>query len=342
MKRMCEILKGLSRHIAVSGREVVPEPIRQRLTALGCHVVRTADGSVIAVKKCGAENAKKILLDAHMDEVGLIVTEIGENGMLSFGNHAGVDEKILPGARVTVLGKEPIPGIVAAKPPHLLTKEEREKPAKMKDMRIDIGLSPEKARETVRVGDFIALYGPPRELLGDRITGKSLDDRACVTVLISLLELLSDRPLAVDLYVVFSAGEEFGGYGAVTAALDVRPDAAIALDVSHAETPDSEKIVTGKLGKGVMIGFSPVLDADFTDRILACAIRNKIPYQSEAMGGKTYTNADNIVAAAGGIPTALLSVPLRYMHTPQEVVSLADMVTARSLLLAVLEEEGER
>ncbi len=340
MKRMSEILKALSRHIAVSGREIVLDPIRQRLTALGCRVVRTADGSVIAVRKCGKENAKKILLDAHMDEVGLIVTGIDDNGLLRFGDHAGVDEKILPAARVTVLGKEPLLGIVAAKPPHLLTKEEREKPAKMKDMRIDIGLSADKAREMVKVGDLIALYGPARELLGDRMTGKSLDDRACVTILISLLELLENRPLAVDLYVVMSAGEEFGGYGAVTAALDVKPDAAIALDVSHAETPDSEKLVTGRLGKGVMIGFSPVLDADFTERILEIAVSNKIPYQLEAMGGKTYTNADNIVP--GGVPTALLSVPLRYMHTPQEVISLTDMVTARSLLLAVLEEEGER
>ena len=341
MQRMSEWLTLFSQKIAVSGSEQAASSLTESLAPLCSRVWQTAGGSIIAVKKCGRPNARKILLDAHLDEVGLMVTEIDDNGFVHFVNHAGVDAKILPGTRVRVLGKQPLTGVIAAKPPHLLKEDQRKKPSEMKDMLIDIGLDKARAKQLVRTGDFIAFESACRPLLSNCISGKSLDNRAGMAVLVSLLELLQNRPLYADIYVVFSSGEEFGGYGAVRSAREIEPDKAIVLDVSHADTPTASEDDCGKLGKGVMIGISPVLDGVWSRHILNLARQNKIPHQIEAMSGTTSTNADNIVPVCGGIPTALLSIPLRYMHTPQEVVSLADMVTVRSLLLAVLDEEGK-
>ena len=340
MQTMLEILKELSGLTAVSGSEREAASIVERLRPLCDSVRQTAGGSIIAVKRCGRPTAKKIMLDAHLDEVGLIVTEVDDHGFIHFANHAGVDEKILLNARVCVLGKKPLRGVIATKPPHLLTKEEREKPAKMKDMLIDVGLDADKARAFVRVGDFIAYESTFMQLLSNCVSGKSLDNRASIAVLISLLEMLRGRQIYSDLYIVFSSGEEFGGFGAAATAKEIEPDLAIVLDVTHAETPTAPDAECGKLGKGVMIGVSPALDAALTDRMLSIAEQSRIPHQIEAMSGRTSTNADTILPLCGGIPTSLLSIPLRYMHTPQELVSLADMVTVRSLLLAVLDEEG--
>ena len=338
---MREILRGLCSVNAVSGDERYARGLVEQLRQVADGVRQLSGGSIVAYKKCGVAGAKKILLDAHLDQIGLMVKSIDDRGFIHFFNHAGVDHKILPCAEVRVMGKEELKGVIGAKPPHLLTDEEREKTVKIEDMSIDVGLPADVVKEKVRVGDKIALECNAVELLNDCISGRSLDDRAGCAILISLLELLRGKQLPVDLYVVLSSGEEFGGYGAVAAAREVCPDAAIALDVSHAEMPAARSEDCGKLGKGVMIGISPVLDGKMSKEMIALAEEYRIPYQREAMGGATYTNADGIVPLCGGIPTALLSIPQRYMHTPQEVISMEDMVSVRSLLLAYLGKGAE-
>lgn len=333
-------LSLLSQTIAVSGDEQGAAPLMEKIKPLCDRVWQNADGSVVLFKKSARPGAPKIMMDAHLDEVGLMVNKIDADGFIHFINHAGVDAKILPGTRVRVLGKQPLVGVVAAKPPHLLSKEEREKPIKMKDMVIDVGLTEDQAKNMIRVGDAIAYDSAYMPLLSNCVTGKSLDNRASMAVLLSLLETQQNRSFFADLYITFSSGEEFGGYGATALAREIAPDMAIVLDVSHADMPGADVASCGKLSKGVMIGVSPVLDKGLSDRFLQLAHQNKIPYQTEAMSSRTSTNADSIMPLCGGIPTALLSIPLRYMHTPQEIVSLNDMLTVRSLLSVFLGEEG--
>lgn len=339
MLRMKEILLNLCSINAVAGDERYARSLMEQLRLFADGVYQLSCGSIVACKKCGIAGAKKIMLDAHLDQIGLMVKSIDERGFIHFFDHAGVDHKILPCADVRVMGKEQLKGVIGAKPPHLLTEAEREKPVKIEDMTIDVGLSADVVKEKVSVGDKIALECRAVELLNNCLSGRSLDDRAGCAVLISLLEHLQGRKLGADIYIVLSSGEEFGGYGAVAAAREICPDEAIVLDVSHADMPAARSEDCGKLGKGVMIGFSPVLDRALCDKLLSLAEQYKIPYQREAMGGATYTNSDGIVSLCGGIPTALLSIPQRYMHTPQEVISMEDMVSVRSLLLAYLGKE---
>lgn len=338
---MKDILINLCTISAVSGDERFARPLVESLRAVADGVKQLSGGSIVAYKKCGKPEAKRILLDAHLDQIGLMVKRIDDRGFIHFFNHAGVDNKILLGAEVKISAKKEIAGVISAKPPHLLTKEERKKPAEIKDMCIDTGLPAEKVREAVRIGDKIALNCNTAPLLGHCVTGRSLDNRAGCAVLVSVLEKLKDKPLDVDVYVVLSAGEEFGGYGAVAAASEICPDAAIVLDVSHADMPAARAEDCGKLGKGVMIGISPMLDRAMSEKFIRIAEARGIAYQREAMGGATYTNADGLVPLCGGIPVALLSIPQRYMHTPQEIVSLEDMVSVRDLTLAYLEKEGK-
>lgn len=339
MQQMKTILKNLCSISAVTGDERFAGGLVEQMRPLCDEVKQLPGGSIVAYKRCGKPNAKRIMLDAHLDQIGLIVTKIDDNGFVHFCNHAGVDPKVLPAASVIILGKEAIKGVVSAKPPHLLSAEEREKPVQIENMTIDVGLPAEKVRSLIRVGDKIALDCTVGEMLNQCVTGRSLDDRAGCAILISLLDLIKSEELNMDVFVVLSSGEEFGGYGAVASALEVQPDEAIVLDVSHADMPASRSEDCGTLGKGVMIGISPVLDRGMTDQLLALAKEREIPYQREAMGGNTYTNADGIVSLCGGIPTALLSIPLRYMHTPQEVICLDDLVSVRALLLAYLGKE---
>lgn len=334
-------LSLLSQTIAVSGDEQGAASLMEKIKPLCDRVWRNADGSVVLFKKSARPGAPKIMMDAHLDEVGLMVNKIDADGFVHFINHAGVDAKILPGTRVHVLGKQPLVGVVAAKPPHLLSKEEREKPIKMKEMVIDVGLTEDQAKNIVRVGDAIAYDSVYMPLLSNCVTGKSLDNRAGMAVLLSLLEVQQNRSFFADLYITFSSGEEFGGYGATALTREIAPDMAIVLDVSHADMPGADVASCGKLGKGVMIGISPVLDKGLSDRFLQLARQNKISYQTEAMSSRTSTNADSIVPLCGGIPTALLSIPLRYMHTTVETLKLDVIRDAGRLMAMMIVEMAE-
>lgn len=336
MQRLNAILTELSKISAVSGDEYMARPFVAELRKFADAVTQLSGGGIVALKKSGKPNAKKILLDAHLDQIGLIVTEIDKNGFIHFCNHAGVDNKILPAAEVTVYGQQPFLGVIGTKPPHLLTAEERKKPLGTAEMTIDVGLTAEQIGSRIRVGDKIALNGNLTKMLNHCMTGRSLDDRAGCAILVSILEMFRDRLPENDLYFSFSSGEEFGGYGATAAVLEICPDEVIVLDVSHADMPAARKEDCGKLGGGAMIGVSPILDRGLTDNLLTLAKERQIPYQVEAMGSSTGTNADNIVPLCGGIPTALVSIPLRYMHTANEIISLEDLVSVRAILLAYL------
>lgn len=340
MEKLKNYLFELCSESAPSGREELLSSLERLVRPYADKCYRDAAGNLIAVKHSKFPGAQKLMLDAHADEIGLVVTGIDDNGFIHFANHTGIDPRILPASTVTVLSKTSLTGIVATLPPHLLKDADTKKMIKTDEMVIDIGFGADKARELVRVGDLITLRSGCADLKNNLVMGKSFDNRASVSVLVNLLSRLSTVRSRFDVYAVFSAGEEFGGYGAGTAAFDIAPDRAIVLDTTFAVSPFTSKAKGKELGGGPAIGISPVLDSHMSQTLIGIARSRSIGYQTEVISGRTGTNADSIVVTRTGVPTALLSIPLRYMHSAGEIVSLNDLNAASHILVNYLEHRG--
>lgn len=295
-------------------------------------------GSVICTVREPVEGGMHIMLDAHIDEIGLIVSYIEEKGFLRVSACGGVDRRLLQASPVTAHTKNgPVKGVVCSVPPHLGKDKESPKNKRIDEIYIDIGASSKaEAEELVRLGDRVTLDSAPRELLNGLVSGKAIDDRAGCAAILKALEYLDGKGFNCGLTAVFSSMEEIGGQGAKTAAYEVSPTHAVAVDVSFAHTPDSKKELCGELGKGPMIGFAPVLSPEMSRRLRELAEENAIPYQTEVMGGKTGTNADHIATARAGVRTALVSIPQKYMHTPVETVAVSDVENTGRLIAAFI------
>ena len=340
MKNLQNYLFELCGEHLPSGFEWGSHAVKNLMAPLVDECYTDASGSIIGVRKAVLPNAKKIMLDAHLDEIGLIVTKIDDNGFVHFTNLAGFSPVSLPATMVTVKGTRPLPGIVATLPPHLLTAEEQKQTIPMKKLVIDIGYSAEKARLLVKVGDPIILRQSCADLMNNRVCGKALDNRAGVAVLLDVLYNLRKMPLPVDLYTVFSAGEEFSGFGARHAANALAPDEAVVVDVTHGASPNTPKEKAFALGSGAVIGLAPILNGDVTNRLLSLCEQYQIVHAREAMSGRTGTNSDCIAASQRGVPTGLVSIPLRYMHSGCEVVDLADMKECSRLITQYINQGG--
>ena len=280
-----------------------------------------------------------VLLDAHLDQIGLIVTGIDENGFLLVDRCGGADARVLPGGLVTVYGREALCGVVCCTPPHLSEGGE-DKVEPVDKLAVDAGLSGKRAEELVRPGDRILFRTEPRRLAGTRIAAAGLDDRASVAALIRCARLLSGEKLRCRVTILLSAQEEVGGQGAKTGAFSAQATQAVAVDVGFALQPGVPKEKCGALGGGPMIGIAPVLDGGITERLIRIAQEKGMPWKRDVMGGSTGTNSDEIATTGGGVPTGLISIPLRYMHTPAEVVDLMDIENTAQLLAAYLREAG--
>lgn len=319
-----ELISTLSAAGAPSGFE---SPVRalaaELLAPFTDEICSDAMGNLIAVKRCNSPGATKILLEAHMDEIGLIVTGY-EKGFLRFGSLGGVDARMLPAREVRVLTKEPMYGVIDTMPPHILSAADIEKPFERDKLFIDVGLSEETVKEKIPLGTPVVFAGGA-ELLGEsRLCSKALDDRACMAIIIKAMEFLSSRELECDLYVLFSTQEEVGLRGARTGAFAIEPDHAIVIDVTHAYTPDAKKHETLEMGKGVAIGVGPNMNRQITDCLIELAKDREIPYQIEVLPGRSGTNAWEIQVSREGVSTALLSLPIKYMHSPVELLELDD------------------
>lgn len=288
-------------------------------------------GNVIGYKSCGKKGAKRLLIDAHIDEVGLIVTGI-EEGFLKFSTIGRVDPLMLPARQAKVLTDPPIYGVISSMPVHVLTPAEMNKAAKPEDMYIDIGFSQEEAVRIVPLGTPIVLDARVESLQGDVLTGRAFDDRACMAIIIDALSALRDRELEVDLIVMGSAQEELGCRGATVGTFSVAPDYALALDVTHAKTPDYKREKAFNLGGGPAIGVGPNVSRKLSDRLIAIAKEKGIPYQIEPMGGNSGTNAWVMQTSREGIATGVVSLPLKYMHSPVETMKLSDAEAVSRLL----------
>jgi endoglucanase len=342
-----------------------PTGFEERLAAkLRAHLADTADeiatdsmGSVHATLfgHASAQNAEGVtgdtssttqapscMLSTHMDEIGLMVTYISDDGYLSVAALGGVDAAILPGLRVDVhTQRGSLRGVVGRKPIHLIAADERKSVTPIDKLVIDLGLPAKAVKRAVRVGDPIT-FGVGFERLGKHMaTSRAFDDKVGVFIATQVLARLKARGVhAGQFTAAMTVQEEIGTRGAITSAHSVNPQVALAFDVTHAtDYPGIDKTKYGKIvcGQGPVIARGPNINPVVFEKLVAAAEAEKIPYQIEAEPSVTGTDARSIQVTRGGIPTGLVSVPLRYMHTPTEVVDLRDVEHAVALIVHFVE-----
>ncbi len=343
-----ELFEVLCRLADVSGpsgfiREVAKEA-EELLRPLADEVSRDRLNNVYGIRRCGKANAKLVLLDAHLDEIGFCV-DGHEDGFLRFRAIGGVDPRMLPGRELKLMTQPEGFGVVAVKPPHVLSDDEAEQAIALEDLRIDVGLTQEEAQRAYPIGTPAVYRQKCSRLQGTRVSGKAMDDRACFCILLRTLELLKDEDLNVDVCVMGSNMEEVGGQGATVGAYRLNPDYAVAVDVTFATQADVSKDKGCPLGSGPAIGVGPNMTRWMTERFKQCAAEQEIPYTLEIIPGNSGTNGWEIQTAREGIATQVISLPERYMHTPMEVVDLQDMEQTAQLLCAFLrslEKEGAK
>ncbi len=329
------LLKELTEAPGPSGEEgTVREVVQGRWEALADEVRTDAMGNLIALQRGRAPAPRPVVMAAaHMDEIALIVTGL-EGEFLRVHRLGGTDRRVLLGAEVTVHGRKPLYGIIGARPPHVLPPDEREKVPPWERLFVDTGLPAETLAALVRVGDPITLRRETVALKNERAAGKAMDNRASVAALTLALEWLRDRAHAWDFYAVATVQEEVGLKGAVASAYGVAPQIAVALDVTFGKQHDDRRLGTQELDKGPAVGIGPNFHPQVVARLKAAAEQEEIPYQWEPTPGPSGTDAWAIQVSREGVPTGLLSIPLRYMHQPVETVSLRDVARTARLLVA--------
>lgn len=339
------LLADLTQLPGVSGREdAVADYVRDRLQSICSPIDRDAMGNLICrlAPRSGAgarraPRAPKVMLAAHTDEIGLLVQWIEESGALRVVPAGDVDPRNALGKRVVVHGRESLPGIVGTIPPHLTSPADREKLPPWADLFVDVGLPPETVKEWIRPGDAITFEGAITPLQSDRVASKALDNRAGLAAAVTALELLAGRDRQVEAILVGTSQEELGYRGATAAAQRVAPDVAIAIDVGFADMPTVSPRVAIQMGGGPSLSIGPNFHPQLGERILEIARARGIPCQTEVLPGNSGTDAWAIQVSGTGVPTALLSIPLRYMHSTVEVVSIHDIEATASILAAFCE-----
>jgi putative aminopeptidase FrvX len=346
--KQVKFLKQLLETPSATGTEIaVAELVRERLAGTADEIQTDVMGSVHA-RLSGTGVAPSLMLSAHMDEIGLMVTYISDEGFLSVSSVGGVDAAILPGMRVDVHASnsmEPLRGVVGRKPIHLIEPDERKNVTPIDKLVIDLGMPAKRVKKLVMVGDVIT-FGVGFERFGKNMAvSRAFDDKAGVWIATRVLETLAEEGRAPgDFIVAATVQEEIGTRGAITSTYGVNPDVAVAFDVTHAtDYPGIDKTKYGKIvcGEGPVIARGPNINPAVFERLVAAAEAEGIPYQIEAEPGVTGTDARSIQITRGGIPTGLVSVALRYMHTPTEVVSLDDLDATVKLLVRFARDLGE-
>lgn len=335
-----KMLEKLSGIMSISGSERRGEnEVRELLTPYFDKFEVTNTGSYVLTKYSKDQNAPTVLIDAHFDEIGMFVKEITEEGFLRITNVGGIDSRIMPASRVLIYGKKVICGVVVSTPPHLQKPDESKKLPEFRSLLIDTGYSAEKLNEIVRIGTPIGFATEYTELQDGHAAGHGFDNKACAVAAVKAAEMLSMTRSDFNIAVLLSSFEEIGGVGAATALAKIDPDVAFVLDVNLAQEEDVPKHRTVEIGKGPAISYSTVTHRSLVDSIVSFAKNNNLNYQTIAEARGTGTNADIISTSLCGIPTAVISVPLRNMHTPNEVVSLKDIDDTACLLAKYIGEE---
>lgn len=288
-------------------------------------------GNHVFIRRCGKENAPKILIDTHYDEIGMMVTKINKGGFVSMTNVGGLDMRIMQAAEVVIYGEDEdgnekeIYGVVVSTPPHLTKPTEVKKLKEIGELYIDTGYSEEELKKYVKLGTPIGFRGVYRDLLNNRITGKSFDCKACGACAVYAIANTPREELAGDVYMLFSNFEETGIHfgGATTAGYRIDPDYAMVADVTGAVIPgDSRK--EPKMGEGASITLAPITNRQMNKMLMKLAEEKGVKLQVEVAAGRTGTNTTALNLVRSGIPVVDIGLPLRNMHTYNEVISVDD------------------
>lgn len=336
-----QTLKQLTETAGVSGYEdAIRSLVVDLLRPLADSVRQDTMGNVIAVKRGANLPPGRIMLAGHMDEIGLIVTKL-DKGFLRFTGVGGFDSRVLPGQEVMVHGREPLPGIIASRPPHVLSAEERKKVLPMEKLFIDVGIPEDRLADYVSVGDLITIKRDLIELKNGCVAGKAMDDRASVAAIVAAMHNLQALRHTWDVYAVATVQEEVGLKGAMTSTYDVNPDVGIALDVTFARQPGVRDEESVELDKGCTIAYGPNIHPKLFEKLVAVAREHEIPHQVDTISGASGTDAWAMQVTRAGIPTALVEIPLRNMHTSVEMLSVKDVERAGRLLALFISELDE-
>lgn len=333
---MTDIVPFLKSLISVSGVSAYEAPVARLIEDKWKPLVDETStsrlGSLHALKRGnGTGKHPSIMIATHMDAIGLIVSRI-EDGFIYLDDIGGVDSRILPGTPVIVHGKQDLPGAVVLPPLKSLPEKERNGAVGLRHLVVDVGLAPARVGRLVRVGDTISFDTPPIELAGDALSGHTLDNRASVAALTVCLEDLQGKSHAWDVWAAATVQEEETLGGGATSAFHLEPDLAIAIDVTFAKGPGANGWQAFALGKGPTLGWGANLHPFLFERLKEVAERLEIPVSTDLVPAHSSTDAQTIQVAREGIPTMLLGIPLRYMHTPVEVVVIKDILRAGRLL----------
>lgn len=328
------LMRRLSEARGVSGHEEAVRALVQGAIAPFADEIRTdALGNLIALQRgSGTEGQRRsIMLAAHMDEIGLMVSGM-DGAFLRFAPVGGVDLRTLVGQEVTVHGCRDLPGIVASRPPHVLTAEERSQPVPLEKLFIDTGLTEQGLREQVHIGDLVTMRRAFTELTGGYATGKAMDDRAGVASLVVCLEALRGMAHPWDVYAVATTQEEVGLKGATVSAFGLAPDLGIAVDVGFGKQQGLTDNKLIEMDGGPAVAMGPNIHPKMRARLMATAKELELKVQSEVVAGASGTDGWAIQVSREGIPTLVLSIPLRYMHTSVETICLRDIDRTGRLL----------
>lgn len=337
MQKLKNFLKDLIYAPTVSGYETVSaEKIMDMCTQFSDGFFTdgyvTTAKSIVLSRKCGKKNARRLCFDAHLDTIGFAVSEICGDGYLRLAPLGGIDANILPSGEVLILGKQRIRGIVSSIPPHLSGSDKL--PA-IGELLVDTGFTDEHLREIVSVGNPAMLYPHFTELLGNRISSVSLDDKICIAAAVEAVKRMGNLE-NTDIYLYLSSGEERGGNGSHHIYEEIAPDALIVLDVNFAKEKGSVDGEYGVLSEGAMMSYSAVTSVKFTRFVAECAKGEKLQLVNEMT--YTGTNADVSARVGFGIPTAVVSIPIKYMHSSVETADMNDVVSCANILSGVAKQ----
>lgn len=337
MKQIKQDLTALCNAEGVGGQNAIVEEAVRLLRPYMDEVEVDAMGNVLGIRYADHDDAPTLMLEAHLDEIGFLVTHIDDNGFVYTAAAGGIDKRVITAQPVIVFGDKPYYGVFCSTPPHL------SKDGELPDIGqcgIDVGLSGEEAKKHIPVGSRVSYAPHFTELNENVVSSKALDDRAGMAAILHCLRKIGEDKHGVNIAVAFCVQEELGCRGVTPAVRRLQPTSAIVTDVSFALTPDADPRKCGKLGKGVMLGISPILTG--SDTLVELAKEKDIPFQYEVMGGATGTDADRVTVSLMGVPTTLLSIPQRYMHTPVETVDVRDIAATGDLMAAFIDKFDDR
>ncbi len=335
-----QILNELCSISGIAGQEAqVIEKITQIVAPWTDETRLNTLGSLIAIKRGVGPGHPRLMISTHIDEIGFVVSSLEGKGFVRIEPRGGIDPKVLPGQGLHIIGREGVvPAVVCTIPPHLLLEEERKCILPYEKLLLDTGLDEDSLNKKVKIGDPIVFEPYFKALGGKNIASKSLDNRASALASIKLLEALQRIKHQWDVCCVFSTQEEVGAKGAKTAAYELQPSCAIALDVTFGDQPEVQEPKAYPLGKAIPVGIGPNFSKPLQKLILSAAEKEGIAVTPEPMPYPRGTDAASIQTIREGIPTGLISIPLRFMHSPLEMVDENDINNAAKLLGAVIQK----